>query len=243
VRILPLSDLHFEFHADHGRDFVRTLDAQDVDVVVLAGDIEVGEAIPDALALFCERFSDAVVVYVHGNHEYYGTTREAVRRATEEAVRALDNLCWLDASLTTIHGRRVLGAPLWFLHDAKNDRLRSHMSDFQVIREFESWVYEDNARAREFFEAELCEGDIVVTHHLPSQKSVTPEYVGHPLNPFFVCDVEVLIRERAPSLWIHGHTHASLEYDIGSTKVVCNPFGYAAIEENRAFSEDWVIEV
>ena len=42
------------------------------------------------------------------------------------------------------------------------------MSDFSVIRDFQSWVYEENARAVTFFRRELREGDVVVTHHLPS---------------------------------------------------------------------------
>ncbi len=40
-----------------------------------------------------------------------------------------------------------------------------------------------------------------------------------------------------PQLWVHGHTHASLDYRIGATRVVCNPFGYARDEENPHFEE------
>jgi hypothetical protein len=37
------------------------------------------------------------------------------------------------------------------------------------------------------------------------------------------------------SLWIHGHTHESFDYVVNSTRVVCNPRGYAPMELNEAF--------
>ena len=30
--------------------------------------------------------------------------------------------------------------------------------------------------------------------------------------------------------WIHGHTHESFDYMIGSTQIVCNPRGYINYE-------------
>ena len=56
------------------------------------------------------------------------------------------------------------------------------MSDFAQIPDFEAWVYDENARALTFLDAELRAGDVVVTHHLPSQRSVVPRFAGHPLN-------------------------------------------------------------
>jgi hypothetical protein len=37
------------------------------------------------------------------------------------------------------------------------------------------------------------------------------------------------------SLWIHGHTHESVDYFVNSTRVVCNPRGYAPMELNESF--------
>jgi hypothetical protein len=31
-----------------------------------------------------------------------------------------------------------------------------------------------------------------------------------------------------PDLWIHGHVHDSFDYQIGRTRIVCNPRGYEA---------------
>jgi predicted phosphodiesterase len=243
VRIQLLSDLHFEFHRDAGESFVSSLEPAGVDVLVLAGDIAVGDAIPHALELFCRRYAAGTVVYVLGNHEFYIAGRERVLELVSGAVERHDNLIWLDGGCAEIGGQRFLGTPLWFRREPAADRFKRHVTDFKVIPDFESWVSAENARAIAFLESELREGDIVVTHYLPSHGSVAPSFVGHPLNPFFVCDVEPLIVARQPSLWLHGHTHCSMRYEIGPTTVACNPFGYVGLELNSEFVTQLVLEV
>jgi Icc-related predicted phosphoesterase len=146
------------------------------------------------------------------------------------------NLTWLDASSTEIRGHRFLGGPLWFRPGEFSATLRRSIADFSEIPELESWVYTENARMLRFLHDELRAGDIVVTHHLPTQSSVAPRFVGSPINVFFVCDVEGLIVERRPSLWMHGHTHASVSRVIAETHVLCNPFGYVGWGRNPSFS-------
>jgi Icc-related predicted phosphoesterase len=243
MRLQLLSDLHFEFHADAGASFVASLDPSGVDVLVLAGDIAVGEGVGPALRLFCDRYSDATVVFVHGNHEYYGCDRATVQRLTARSVESNDNLIWLDTEVTAVGGRRLLGSTLWFRPPADLDRYRPYLEDYRAIRDLEAWVADANREAVAFLEAELREGDVVVTHHLPSHKSVAPRYSGHPLNPFFVCDIEDLVLERQPTLWLHGHTHNSVRAKIGRTRVLCNPFGYVGHELNPDFSDALVLDI
>lgn len=226
-----LSDLHFEFHPDGGRAFIESLDVQDDEVLLLAGDIAVGPRLPGALEMFCDRFRD--VVFTYGNHEFYGTTRERMLGLERAISLALGNLRILDKEAIDLGGgRSLLGCPLWF---GPSSAPKSAMSDFRLIHGFEAWVYEENARSVEFLRREMKPRDVVLTHYLPSQKSVAPRWQGSPLNDFFVCDVEALIVERQPALWVHGHTHDSLDYQIGATRVLCNPFGYLGREENSAF--------
>src|SRR5262245_11015037 len=92
MRIQLLSDVHVEFHRDDGRAFVESLDPTDVDVLVLAGDIAVGEGIPGTLSRFCRRYCNSSVVYVHGNHEFYGSDRRSVYALTQRAERQNENL-------------------------------------------------------------------------------------------------------------------------------------------------------
>lgn len=241
MRLQYLSDVHVEFHADAGESFVSSLDPAGIDVLVLAGDIAVGEGIGPALDRFCARYPDARVLYVHGNHEFYGTTREAVLGITRAACARNGNLVWLDGDVLELGGRRFLGAPLWFRPGAEH--LKMLMNDFRTIRDFGSWVYEENARALAFFEGQLRAGDVVVTHYLPVEASVAPRWKGNLLNPFFLCDVEELIRARRPACWIHGHTHDSVDAVVAGTRVVANPFGYVRHELNSEFREQAVIEL
>jgi Icc-related predicted phosphoesterase len=243
MRLQLLSDLHFEFHRDGGRAFVDSLDPGGIDVLVLAGDVAVAEGLLPALALLCGRFRDASVVYVHGNHEFYGSDRDFVLDITGQAQAANPNLVWLDSSGAILHGFNFLGSPLWFPRAAADERLKDAMTDFSAIEDFESWVYEENAKAVAYFEEQLCPGDIVVTHHLPSQRCVAHRFVGHPLNPFFVCDLTALIVKRRPRLWLHGHSHSSMRVQIGETTVLCNPFGYAVEEPNHEFVDRLVVEI
>ncbi len=243
-RIQLLSDLHFEFHADEGAAFVVSLDPRGIDVLVLAGDIAVGEGIGAALDRICQHYAGAVVVYVHGNHEFYGTTRERVVATTRAACVRNPNLRWLDGDVLDIDGMRILGAPLWFRRPtADADSLKLAMNDFRQVRDFERWVYTENERAIAFLARELRRGDVVVTHYLPAEASVAPRWKGDALNVFFVCDLEPLIREREPALWIHGHTHDSVDATVGATRIVANPFGYVRHELNRAFDDRAIVEV
>jgi Icc-related predicted phosphoesterase len=243
MRLQLLSDLHFEFHRDGGRSFVSSLDPTGIDVLVLAGDIAVADGILPALGLLCRRFRDASVVYVHGNHEFYRSDCASVRAVTERARSVNPNLVWLDSSAAEVRGVRFLGAPMWFPRTVVDERLRRSMNDFVVIAAFESWVYEENAKAVAFFREHLRPGDIVVTHHVPSQRCVAPRFVGSSLNPFFVCDLTDLILDRQPGFWLHGHSHASTSQQIGATTVLCNPFGYARAELNPEFADRLVVEI
>lgn len=239
MRLLVLSDLHFEFHWDTGHAFVESLPESGVDVCVLAGDIAVGADIPDALGLVCRRYPH--VVYVHGNHEMYGCSRPEVLAFTQSAAAMHKNLHWLDCSSVEIGGLRFLGAPLWF--EAEPAAPKAAMNDFRLIRDLESWVYSENRRASAYFANSLTEADVVVTHHLPTMRSISEDYKDSPLISFFVSDQESLIVRAEPTLWIHGHTHDSLDYRIGRTRMLCNPFGYARIGENQGFDPSLVIEL
>lgn len=240
MRIRPISDVHTEFMRDHGQSFIEGLRSDDVDVLVLAGDICLAEQIPYVLGMFCAKFRH--VVFTAGNHEFYGSTREEVLAQIAVASAANLNLHHLDKSMVEIDGVRFLGAPLWF---GRTDKPKSGMNDFRAIKGgFTHWVYKESDEAVEFFDCEMREGDVVVTHHLPSYKSVAKEYAGSSLNVFFVRDIEAILLKHKPALVIHGHTHASADYQLcPGTRVVCNPFGYLRFEQNPRFDEELVLEV
>lgn len=233
MNILAISDTHLEFHRDNGAEFIESLPTDGVDVLVLAGDICSASQIPDMARAFADRYPH--VVYVFGNHEFYGAERcEALVRAGFGP----GNFHFLEAGSVTVDGQRFIGGTLWF---EELDIDHGGMNDFYVIPRFGEWVYESANRTKRHISVHAEPGDIVVTHHLPSYASVHPKYRGSPLNAFFVNDCTGIIRANRPKLWIHGHTHESCDYQLWDTRVVCNPYGYHGHETNHAFNRNLLI--
>jgi Icc-related predicted phosphoesterase len=238
VKIAVASDLHFEFHRDGGLALLGKL--AEADVLVCAGDLSSARCLAESLDLCCSRYPH--VVFVAGNHEFYGSSIPAVREILRDASkRHLGRLHVLDNSTCEIDGIRFVGTTMWTRHTPGIHKYQRLLNDFTLIKDADPLVYEENVRALAFLEAEVSSSDVVVTHHLPVEGSVHPKYKGSPLNCFFLCDVEPLIRKRQPRLWVHGHTHESVDLKIGVTRVLCNPFGYVAHEENPSFDSDLTV--
>lgn len=83
---------------------------------------------------------------------------------------------------------------------------------------------------------------VVVTHHAPHRLSVPPQYDGDPLTPCYASHLPELVRPPV-DLWIHGHIHDSMDYDIEGTRVLVNPRGYKPPDENPAFEPSLVVEI
>jgi len=245
LRLHILSDLHLSCGA-------LEVPRHDADVVILAGDVaRPREAIAWAAGL------GKPVIFVAGNHEFYGGsiagTPEALRRAAlGTAVRVLD------CGEAFIGGVRFLGATLWtdFLlcgaGKGRDEAMREallRMRDFTRIRLSDDGpapfmpadsaeLFRAHAAWLERSLAEPHDGPtVVVTHHAPSPGSIHPRFAGSPLNACFVSDAERLLDGSRAALWVHGHTHDSHDYVRNGTRVVCNPRGYSrsGVNENPRF--------
>lgn len=224
-----ISDLHVEFRP--GQE-IRYLDSLPLDgeLTVIAGDLSCFGGVREwpaehAFNYVCGR--SKTVLYVPGNHEYYATLPIEVDHALHGLELQFPNLIVLrDNFVYEQDGLRFLGDTMWFPDKPGARIYRKLIADSSQIRGFFPWVFERNKAFVEFLQRELREGDVVVTHHLPSMLSVPPAYKRENTNYFFVCDMERLILERKPALWIHGHTHSNNDYMLGATRVVCNPVGY-----------------
>lgn len=239
ARVQVVSDLHFEFHADGGRAVADELES-DADVLVVAGDLSPCAGLAAALGLLCDRYPR--VVFVAGNHEYYHSSPREVAQLRLQLEAQRPGLYWLEDEVVELCGARFVGCTLWFRQTGQAVQYRRLMRDFRLIADLEPWVYEKSEASLEFLSREVRRGDVVVTHHLPSWKSVGPRFAGAPLNAFFVHDAESLIAAAQPLLWYHGHTHDSFDYRIGEARVLCNPLGYPH-ELNRNFNPNLIVEV
>lgn len=233
----------------------------DADVVVLAGDI----ARPDQAMAFARGFGKPVV-YVAGNHEFYGGSLTGTI-ARLKALAQGSEVHVLERDAVVIGGVRFLGTTLWtdfggFERESEREaaiglavRL---VRDFNRIRVDESdpAVFTPQIGAEQFrrsaawLDAMLAQSfdgpTVVVTHHAPSLRSINPRFADSPLNPCFVSDAEHLMVGGRAALWIHGHMHDRSDYVVdGGTRVLCNPRGYCArgVNENAVFDPACVVAV
>lgn len=251
MKIRVLSDLHLEFQEWCPPDAAA-------DIVVLAGDIHAGARGIDWAR---RQFPLMPILYVPGNHEFYGRDVQDALSDLHKAGRRF-GVDVLHGRGVVIGGVRFLGATLWTdfaLHGADDRSLgramrdaQYGMSDFRVIRYGADGLFlPEHARAlhREqegWIRGKLADDfpgpTIVVTHHLPHPRSIHGKYQGSPLNPSFASDLSHLMGPPV-AVWIHGHTHDSCDYIEQGTRVVCNPRGYGPFELNAAFDPMMTIEV
>lgn len=254
MRVQIFSDLHADLHAPK-----EVIASPDVEAVVVAGDTCQGaESAFMRLRLFVPM--QVPIVMVLGNHEYYRRSfHEELARARE--VAPLYGIHLLENDTAVIGGVRFIGATLWtdyaLFGEANlgramvaasrglNDHRRISWSKqpWQRFRPQEALLL--HHASRQFIEATLAETfdspTVVVTHHAPHVGSLHPRYANEILSAAYVSNLSQLIEIAQPDLWVHGHVHASFDYMVGRTRIVCNPHGYGS--ENADFNASLVVEV
>lgn len=241
MRIQVASDLHLELLPEDLGTRLLVDPHPDAELLILAGDIHTGV---EASRYF--RDWPVPVLYVPGNHEFYGQAWEDIRERLREATSGT-SIQILDNDAHIIDGVRFLGTTLWT--DFAIDRARpapsamelagNYLKDFFEIRTRSSeapnglitpaMILADHQASRAWLEDQLrCEFDgktVVISHHAPHRLSVHRKYVGHPLTPAFASDLSDLMHRT--DLWIHGHAHDSFDHQVGRCRVVSNPAGYS----------------
>jgi len=71
---------------------------------------------------------------------------------------------------------------------------------------------------------------------------VPDEFRNNPVNPAYASNLDELILQYQPDIWIHGHMHRPADYFIGKTRVICNPRGYPE-QFGNGFNRELVVEV
>jgi predicted phosphodiesterase len=252
MKLHILSDSHLEFSSFEPPP-------TDADVIVLAGDIGKG-----AKGVYWARevFPEKPILYVPGNHEFYGTQRSETLSllhiaGKQNRVHLLD-----DGELVMKQeGVRFLGCTLWTdfcLYGEMKQKIamkegQRRLSDFRVIQEGSCGHFSPahsidlHQKSLAWLKAKLDEPfdgkTVVITHHLPSMQSVVDRFKNDLLSACFASEVSYLFGKM--DIWIHGHTHDNLDYEANGTRVICNPRGYVTSQrtENYEFIPGLVVEV
>lgn len=268
MRIMPLSDLHLEF----GYYTVKEVDDEKNTVLALMGDITVVNDLRamqgfEALLFDCSKRFKAIV-YIAGNHEYYGTDFDATNAALERICDLHENVAFLGNGDKTvvIDGVAFVGGTLWtacnsasikdemspmaemYWHSMSDSSIPKGLGRLKAkdIREVHLETVEKLLKSIAY---QKSEGNKVVlmTHHAPSLQSIGQRFSLDPLNMFYATDLVLELVEAGVDLCLHGHMHDNKDYplaeSISDARVVCNPRGYHGYATNRSFNETLVIEI
>jgi len=258
MKLHVLSDLHLGH-----RQGQFSLEVSEYDVLVCVGDVRGN--VTDGIKVL-GRVSEKPVIFVAGNHEFYGfegvSLDEAFQEGRERAGSGPVHL--LENEALVLDGVRFLGTTLWTDYalygesrlEAAMDVARLGLNDHHMIalrtpgepsRAFlPSDALELHRTARQWLTEALAEPfdgpTVVCTHHAPHRRSVAAQFEGDLMSAAFVSHMPELVEgAHAPDLWIHGHTHAAMDYRVGQCRVVCNPLGYPHEETGAVL--DLTVEV
>jgi Icc-related predicted phosphoesterase len=248
MKLHVLSDLHLEF-----APFMPPVTA--ADVIILAGDTSTGH---HGIRWAKANFPDKPVLYLMGNHEFYGYDIPKLTHQLEEET-AGTNIQVMENKAVEIGEVVFLGCTLWTDFALGNEPsigalvAEGAMNDFRRIRFYPGYgrlraghlqrIHAESVLwLQQQFAVHAGKKIVVLTHHAPSPRSISPKWQGDALNGAFASDLESLVLASNARLWIHGHLHSQSDYQIGATRVIANPRGYPR-EEVGLFQPDLVMVV
>jgi len=249
IGLWVMSDLHINAAA-----FDLPPPPDGADVLVVGGDV--GEGWHQSLHwLHGAAQRGMPIVFVAGNHEYYG--HDLLDDHRDELQRMGVHLIEPGAPVE-IGGVRLVGATLWTDFAVAGDQTagmrwsKSNYPDYWNIdvgmrRLRPGDLLEVHHRELAGLQVDLASGfdgpTVVVTHHAPHPNSLRGGLLSAATAAgSWGSDLSSTIERYRPTLWIHGHVHESRAYTVGETRILCNPRGYGPAG-NLTFREDLVIQV
>lgn len=267
-KIQVLSDIHDDASRDHVGNW--RIPSTDADVIVVAGDIAGPLATQgrDWLEAQVNRLGVPIVV-VAGNHDFWHASLDREIDRFRDRLQ-VDGIYPLAGDCATVAGIRFIGATLWTDYALTGDvdagmeahrRISSRELDKILSgtgRVRPKATTEDILAAHEHdleqLEYELWRPSkiptIVVTHHAPSAKSLRNGVIEGYGDAAYASDLEWMMLDYRPELWIHGHVHHRVDYTVGETRVMCNPRGFVGPQKTpvvnargEVFDENLVVDV
>jgi Icc-related predicted phosphoesterase len=229
VKIAYTSDLHLDLHGDYGKWFLEHLEVPECDLLVIAGDLaDISQqlSLREAFQTFCNKARN--VLYVTGNHESYGSSLNISEAKIRIAAGPFPQIKVVSKVETfEIEGVLFLAGTLWFPDYPDQYLYKKFLNDFAMITNLEPEIYNRNKEFDIALHGIKDEPCVVVSHHIPSYRSVNWKFAKSCINRFFVGgEFDDVIADSKIKCWIHGHSHDRVGYTIGNTKIVSNPLGY-----------------
>ena len=229
-----ISDIHLEFmNTNEYQTFLREFKPS-AKILVLAGDI--GNPRQPSYQHFLQHVCGLFekVFIIAGNHEFYGSTVEETLPLIREIVSKFENITFLDNSMEEYAGYCWIGTTLW--SEVTNPFYT--INDTKLIQGLDVTAYNAmHAKAKTYlmYALDLCKREhkkaFVITHHLPIQELVLPQFTTKqfaPYNQWFHANLNEIIYDHKDSVkgWFYGHTHAESVQTHFTVPFYCFPKGY-----------------
>lgn len=232
VKIYGISDIHSEFFVEKTDKLMSLLPKVSAKYCILAGDIGCVTLQPGLLRkvfkFFVERHE--YVIFVPGNHEYYGG-----RYKIEDINQTLAKICLkekvylLNRDTIVLDNVLFIGAILWSaIDDAGFKGINDSHHVFAHKVEYLDAFIEDYRFLKEELQKSLDYDMpvVVITHHLPSKRLIHPRYRDSDINSAFYTNLTDILPMHKVKYWFCGHTHEMSRVKILDTMFICNPMGY-----------------
>ena len=254
MKIQYASDLHLEF-ADNWR-ILKQEGPMNVcgDILVLAGDIGyLGDDNYQTHPFWdwaSENYQQVIVTL--GNHEFYkfydlssmhdGLIGE-IRPNVHYYYNSIVHIQEIDIIISTLWANIALEDAYITENSVTDFRRIIYSEDILSFADFNR----EHKRCLEFIKHSVADSTaknkIVVTHHVPSFQLMSPEFQGSRINGAFTIELADYIATSGIDYWIYGHSHRNIDKTIGTTRCVCNQFGYSFHNEHLTFNRNKVIEL
>lgn len=243
IKVRIASDIHLEMNT--GLEYIPHLGTGDI--LILAGDILCARhfktdgylhSVYDTFLNDCSKNFNQVL-YVLGNHEFFGFNYEGTFKTIKEHLP--HNVHLLDNETFTYKGWNFICSTLWtnFRNGNPIEMMdaEQYMNDYKLIRigsNYRKLRAQDtlnfHLESRDYLLNQLeilKENVFVISHHAPSYRSVADKFKTASCNSAYCSNYDALIMNNPQiKYWVHGHTHTPFDYMIEGCRVICNPMGY-----------------
>jgi len=250
LKIHIISDLHTDL-------LPYTPGTNQSDYTIIAGDITSnGEK---GFKWLNKYHKNKKIIWVCGNHEYYGKAHPHLTVKLRKLARQTDNITFLEQDSLIVNNVCFLGCTLWPDFNLSGNSFKAKiiametMNDFRFIRsspkfrkihpaDLVNWHHESLAWLKKELAKYHNFKRVVITHHAPSILSIPEAERNNLISASYASDLSGLIKKYQPEIWIHGHVHHASDYTIGKTRIICNPRGYPE-ETDIGFDKKFTIEI
>jgi Icc-related predicted phosphoesterase len=235
MKIQLLSDTHLDQHPFNSRHIEISNEA---DVVVLAGDISSSLQIFRRFLLDIRKQTEAPVISVLGNHDFYEKDLDASYTRYRKEVENIPDVHILDNDKVPIKEkgfRRTVnfsGCTLWsdFEYGARFEEISEVFFDCKNIFRNGRYLNKEDIlsewkRSYDYLKGSVDLNTVVITHHAPSFLLVPAEFYDSHINGGYFSNCEWVIENKKPLAWLFGHVHRRISAKIGETVCECNPYG------------------